>query len=492
MADDLKQKMIGTLAWTTIDRFGQQIIQFVIGIVLARLLSPAEYTLIALVMIFVALSNTLVDGGFGQALVRKLDANDTDFSTVFYFNVFVSVCLYLLLYFLAPLIADFYNQPKLVEVARVVFIAILVNSLYLIPNVKLIRKLDLKSNTVVNIISVILSGITGIILAIKGMGVWALVAQQVSFQITRVIVISCFVRWKPKFKFSFLVLQNFFSYGMNLLGTTILNNIFSYIYILVLGKFFPKQEVGLYYQANKLNETTNYSFQVVLSSTYNVFVKIQDDTDRFLRVFRELVRRSSVIIFPLLLLLIAIANPLINVLLSAKWAPAIPYFQLLCLASLSNPLYTLIISALNARGKSKNTFRIEFIKKALIIISVLVCLKYGIIALLIGFSVANWLSALITIFAIKREINHYWKNQLKDILPSIFIGIVIAIVSTLMSLIITNLYFLLISQLFVSMIVYITMVKLLLPELFSQALNFVQSNVFKPILKYRYRNNLEN
>lgn len=483
MADDLKQKMIGTLAWTTIDRFGQQIIQFFITIVLARLLPPTEYTLIALVMIFVALSNTLVDGGFGQALVRKQDANDTDFSTVFYFNVFVSVCLYLLLFFAAPLIADFYNQPKLVEVGRVVFIAILINSLYLIPNVKLVRRLDFKSSTTVNIISVIMSGITGIFLAVKGMGVWALVAQQISFQLSRVIVISFFVRWRPKLKFSFMVLKNFFSYGMNLLGAAILNNIFNYIYILVLGKFFPKQEVGLYYQANKLNDTTNYSFQVVLGSTYNVFVKIQDDTERFLRVFRELVRRSSIIIFPLLLLLIAIANPLINVLLSAKWAPAIPYFQLLCFASLSNPLYTLIISALNARGKSKSTFKIEFIKKALIVISVFACLKYGIIALLVGFCVANWLSALITIFAIKKEINHYWKNQLKDILPSMFIGVVIALISILFSLVISNLYLLLILQLFISTIVYVVMVKILMPELFTQALNFIQSQIITTVLK---------
>jgi len=281
MSDNLKQKMIGTLAWTTIDRFGQQAIQFVIGIVLARLLSPSEYTLIALVMIFVSLSNTLVDGGFGLALVRKQDANETDFNTVFYFNVFVSVLLYLVLYFSAPYIADFYNQPKLVEVGRVVFVAILINSIYLIPNIKLVRKLDFKSNTIVNISSVILSGITGIYIALKGLGVWALVAQQVSFQLSRAIIISYIVRWKPQLKFSISVLRNFFSYGVNLLGTTILNNIFSYLYVLVLGKFFAKQEVGLYYQANKLNDTTNYSFQVILSSTYNVFVKIQDDTERF-------------------------------------------------------------------------------------------------------------------------------------------------------------------------------------------------------------------
>ncbi len=481
MSDNIKQKMIGTLAWTTIDRFGQQAIQFVIGIILARLLSPAEYTLIALVMIFVSLSNTLVDGGFGLALVRKQDANETDFNTVFYFNIFVSVLLYLVLYFSAPFIADFYNQPKLVEVGRVVFIAILINSIYLIPNIKLVRKLDFKSNTIVNISSVILSGITGIYIALKGMGVWALVAQQVSFQLSRAIIISYIVRWKPQLKFSISVLKNFFSYGVNLLGTTILNNIFSYLYVLVLGKFFAKQEVGLYYQANKLNDTTNYSFQVILSSTYNVFVKIQDDTERFLRVYRELMRRTSVIVFPLLMMLIAIADPMINVLLSAKWAASIPYFQLLCLASLFNPIYSLIISALNARGKSKNTFTIEIIKKIFIVISIFICLKFGIIALLIGFCVSNWLATLISVFAFKKEINHYWLNQLKDILPSLLIGIVIAGLTTLLSYFIQNLFLLLSLQLLISIAVYILMVKLILPDVYNNAFNFVKQQVINRI-----------
>lgn len=472
MADNLKNKMLGTLAWISVDRFGQQLVQFVINIALARLLSPSEYTLIALVMIFVTISNTLVDGGFGYALIRKQDADETDFNSVFYFNIAVSLLLYVVLFFLAPPIAAFYNQPDLVFVGRIVFIAIFVNALYLIPSIKLIRALDFKKSATVNIISVSLSGITGIGLALKDMGVWALVAQQVSFPFFRVVIISFFVHWKPKLIFSIRVIKEFFGYSINLLGTSILNNIFNSLNLFVIGKFFPPQEVGIYYQANKINEASNFSFQAILGSSYNIFVKIQDDTERFRRVFRELVLRSSVIIFPLLLLLIAIADPLIHLLFSEKWRGVAPYLQMLCIASLFNPLYALIISALNARGKSRSTFNIELIKKILIVISIAVCLRFGIIALLVGFTIANYISTLITVFELKKEIGHFWRHQLSDILPSVLIGLVIAVVSIILMQIIKNQFFLLVVQLFVALIVYVVLVRVIYPKMVESALSF--------------------
>jgi teichuronic acid exporter len=327
MGDNLKNKMVSAVTWTTIDRIGQQGVQFFITLILARLLSPSDYALIALVAVFVSLSNTLVDSGFGQALVRKSDANETDFNTVFFFNIFISVFLYLILFFSAPYIAIFFDQPKLIVVSRVIFIGILLNALYLIPTVKMVRALDFKSSTKVNIFSVTCSGLVGIILAFKGFGVWALVAQQLLFHFFRLLSLTFIIRWKPKFIFSFRVIRNFWSFSVNLLGTNILNNIFNYIYILILGKLYPnKPEVGLYYQANKLNDTSNYSFQVILGSTYSILVKIQNDEERFQRVFREIVRKSSIIIFPVMLALIVVAKPLIFVLLKSQWLPSVPYF----------------------------------------------------------------------------------------------------------------------------------------------------------------------
>jgi teichuronic acid exporter len=471
MGDNLKQKMLGALAWSSVDRFGQQAVQFVIGMVLARLLNPSDYTLIGLVMVFVSLSNTLVDSGFGQALVRKTDANETDFNTVFYFNIFISVILYIILFISAPSIALFFNQPKLILVSRFIFIGILLNALYLIPTVKMVRALDFRSSTKVNIFSVICSGFVGIILAFYGCGVWALVAQQVLFHFFRLLSLTYIIKWKPQLIFSFNVIKNFWSFSINLLGTSILNTIFNYIYILILGKFYPKQqEVGLYYQANKLNDTLNYSFQVILGSTYSILVKIQNDEERFQRVFREIVRKSSIIILPVMLSLIVVAKPLIVVLLSSKWLPSVPYFQLLCLASIFNPLYSLSISALNARGKSKITFRIEIIKKLLILISVACCFAYGIIALLIGFAVVNWISYVLSVFELKRDLTHYWKHQLKDIMPSLGIGLFIAIILGLFSLVISNQHLLFLIQLFTGSVIYVLSVKIFYPEVYKSSL----------------------
>ena len=486
MADNLKSKMVSAVTWTTIDRIGQQGVQFFITLILARLLSPSDYALIALVAVFVSLSNTLVDSGFGQALVRKPDANEKDFNTVFFFNIFISVCLYFILYYSAPYIAQFFGKPKLVIVSRVIFIGILLNALYLIPTVKMVRALDFKSSTQVNIFSVICSGTVGIILAFKGFGVWSLVAQQLLFHFFRLISLTYIIKWKPQFTFSFNVLKSFWGFSMNLLGTNILTTLFNYIYILILGRLYPnKPEVGLYSMANKLNDTTNYSFQVILGSTYSILVKIQNDEERFQRVFREIVRKSSIIIFPVMLSLIVVANPLIFVLLKSQWMPSVPYFQLLCIASLFNPLYSLSISALNARGKSRITFRIEIIKKILILISVACCYSFGITALLLGFAVVNWISYVISVFELKRDMSHYWKHQLKDILPSLGIGLFIAIILGLFSLLISNQHLLLLIQLITGAGIYVLAVKIFYPDVFKSAIYQVE----KLSKKYRHEKN---
>lgn len=473
MSDNIKSKMIGTLAWTSIDRFGQQLMQLAVGITLARLLSPSDYSLIALVMIFISLSNTLVDGGFGVALVRKQNASELDFNTVFYFNISVSAFLYLLLFFIAPFISSFYKVPELTLVARVVFLAIFFNAFFLIPNVKLAKALDFKKSAFVNIFAVVLSGAAGIVAALSDFGVWALVIQQLAFPFFRVFFVSFIVHWKPRFEFSFQVIRGFWNYSVNLLATSVLNNVFSYAYILVLGKFYPKHELGLYFQANKLNESVNFSFQAILGNTYHVFVKIQDDTERFKRIYRELIRHSSLLILPLLLLLVAIADPLINTLLTTKWAQAVPYFQLLCLASLFNSMYTITLSALNARGKSRATFNVELLKKIVIIGTIILFFNSGIQLLLIGFVVANWLSAIVSVFMIKQELKHFWKHQLADVIPSLIIGLIVGIAAYSLTFFDFSKFHILVAQLVISTFTYLVLVRVFYPSILKRVTSWL-------------------
>jgi len=472
MSDNLKQKMLGALAWSTIDRFGQQVVQFVIGLFLARLLTPDDYGLIGMVMLFVALSNTLVDSGFVQALVRKQDVDDTDYNSVFYFNILIGIVLYIILFFSAPLIADFYNQPKLIDICRVVFIGIIFNALYLIPVAKMTKNIDFKNSAKINILSVTGSGFIGICLAFYGVGVWALVAQQVLFHFFRMVGLHAFVKWKPGRVFSFNVIRGLLGFSVNLLGTSILNMIFNYLYVIIIGKFYQKSQVGYYSQANKLNETTNYSFQTILvGSTYALLVKIQDDDERFRRVFREIAQKTSLVTFPVMLCLIAIAKPFISVLLTDKWLPSVPYFQLLCLATLLQPLYTLNSSALNARGQSKITFRVEFIKKALILTSVFVSFQYGIIAMLVGYVISCTIAYLISILYLKKDLNHFIKHQISDFVNSMIFGATLALLLWLIHFLISNKYILLSTQLLSGVIAYLLFIRFFYTNTFFSVRN---------------------
>jgi teichuronic acid exporter len=478
MSDNLKQKTINALTWTTIDRFGQQAVQFIIGLILARLLSPDDYGLLGMVMIFATLSFVLIESGFGQALIRKKDATELDFNTVFYFNIFISALLYVILFFSAPFIASYFNQPQLTLIGRIIFIAILFNAFYLVSFTKKVKEMDFKSVAKVNLFATILSGFCGVVLAILRFGVWALVTQQVSFHFFRMIAYQYFGKWKPKLLFSFSVIREFWSFSIHILGTSLLNVVFNNLYVLILGKYYQKKDVGYYTQANKLSETFNFSFQqILLGGTYSMFSQIQDDDDRFRRILREITKKASIVSIPVMLVFIAVAKPFVFVLLSAKWLPSAPYFQLLCFASLFTPFYGLNISALNARGLSRQTFFIETAKKGLILISVLISFNYGVVTMLWGYVIACFVSYLISVVYIKRDIQHYIKNQITDLFSGLSIGILIAALAFSLSFFITNYHLLLFAQLILIVGIYVFAVKKVQPQLYNQVVGFIEQKV---------------
>lgn len=474
MGDNLKEKTLGAFKWSAVDRFGQQTVQFIIGILLARLLSPDDYGLLGMIMIFAALSFVLVESGFGQAIIRKSQVTELDYNTVFYTNIFISVLLYACMFFLFPYIAIFFGQPQLTVTGRVLFLAVLFNALYLVPYTMLGKIMDFKTIAKVNLLSTTLSGLTGIILAFTGFGVWALVLQQVTYHFFRMILFYFFVKWKPKLIYSFRIIKEFFGFSVNLLGTSALNVVFNYLYIIILGKFYPKSEVGFYSQANKLNDTFIFSFQAILvGSTYSLFSNIHNDEERFRRIFRDISAKTSLITFPAMLMLIVIAEPFIVTLLSAKWLTAVVYFQLLALASLFSPIYTLNINALNSRGKSRATFQIEIIKKSFIVLSVLACFKYGVLTMLIGNAIAGILSYFISVLYLKKHTNHYIKHQIADIFPNIVLGLLLALTAYLLSLIITNNYLLLTIQITTVLALYIMYIYKVHNDMFMKSKNYV-------------------
>ena len=421
--------MFKALTWTTIDRFGQQAVQLIIGLVLARLLSPEDYGLIGMMMLFIALSSVMVDGGFGQALIRKENANQTDFSTIFFLNFGVSILIYLVLFFSAPFIAHFFKQPQLIIISRVLFLSIIFYALCFVQFILILKEVDFKSLAKVNIAATFISGGIGIVLAIYGARVWALVVQQISYQIFRLIFFFIIRKWRPSFVFSYAVIKEFWSFSINLLKTSILNVIFLNIYVVLIGKFYPLKQVGYYAQANKLSDIMNYSFQqVIQAGTFPLLVQIQTQEERYRRVYAKIINTISVLLFPSIFTLLTISRPLISIILSEKWSASIPLFQILCLANLFTPFFAFNISVLNSRGESKKSFQLELIKKGLILFSIFICFVYGIIAMLIGFIIANYIAYVVSMFFIKGNLNYKLNKQLRDIFPSFIVSLIVSIV----------------------------------------------------------------
>jgi len=342
--------------------------------------------------------------------------------------------------------------------------------------------MDFRTIAKVNIFSTLISGICGIIVAFLHFGIWALVTQQVLYQLLRLITIHFYVKWRPQFIFSFKVLSGFWKFSINLLATSVLNVLFNNMYVLLLSYkgYYPIRQVGYYTQSNKLSETFNFTFQSILvGSTYALFTQIQHDDVRFRHIFREIAKKTSIITIPILLVLIAVANPFIFVLLSEKWIPIVPYFQLLCLASLFGPLYTLNVSALNSRGKSKATFQIELLKKILILISVVVSYHFGIIAMLCGYVLACFIAFLISTIYLKNDLNHFYKHQLKDFIGSLSIGLFISIIVFGFSFFLNNNYLLLGFQISFSVVLYIICLRLFEKVLFKKVITFLGEKISK-------------
>jgi len=428
MGDGLKNKMINGLAWTTINVVGVQFIQLLVGIFLARILHVEEFGQIGILFFFVGISTVLIDGGFGQALIRKKDATQVDFSSIFYLNLLISILIYLILFFATPYILDFFNLPALTNAARVLFLSIIVFSFYFIQQTQLSKKLNFKANALVNMISVAVSASVALVLALKGYGIWVLVFQQLSFHVSKALIFPFFLHWKPSFAFSWNFVKESWKFSIGIFGQSLLNVLFVNIYTLIIGKFDTVRNVGYYTQANKYSETVNVASNSILSAgTYPVFAQVHNDQPRLLRIYRRLVSSVTILTFPLAIFLIIAAKPLIITLITEKWIESILLFQLLIVSNLFYPIYTINVNILNARGESKNTFKLEIFKKTLILLTIAATFSFGIKAMLWGLIAANTIAFIVSAFLLKKSIVHYLRHQVADIAKTLILSITVGI-----------------------------------------------------------------
>ena len=431
----LKGKTIKGFGWSTTEMILRYGVSFVIGIILARLLSPDEYGLIGILMIFVNLFEIIVDGGFANALIRKQDTEEIDYCTVFYTNLLLSLLMATILFFSSQLIASFFERDELVPLTEALSPIVIINALAIVQRVQLTKKLDFKSQAIVTLISAILSGCVGIVMAIRGYGVWALVGQQLSNSVLTTLLLWVLNRWWPRLLFSWKSFLEMWNFGWKLLVGGLLNSLSGQIHSVVIGKMYAPATLGQYTRGNQFVSmaSTNIS-NVVAKVTFPVLSVIQDDQEKLKSSFKRLIKTTALPTFILLMGLCAMAKPLLLALIGPQWDKAPVFMQILCFCMLVNPLQRLNINALLVKGRSDLNLRINIVNNILFTFPILIGVFFNIYWMLIADVLRNYLAYYLNAYYNKSLLDYSFSEQIKDILPSFCVALASALPSYLLGL----------------------------------------------------------
>jgi len=470
----IKQTIIISLFWKFLERGGTQAIQFIISIVLARILSPSDFGLIALVMVFIAIANVFVQSGFNSALIQKKNADNLDFSSIFYLSLAVAALMYSLLFFAAPWIAAFYDHVNLIPVIRVLGCTLFLQAFNSIQEAYIVRNMLFKKLFFRSIAAAIPSGILGVTLAFSGFGVWALVVQQLSNAFLISAVMWFTVKWRPQLLFSLGRIKDLFSFGGNLFMSALLDVGYNNIQGLIIGKMFSPAILGFYKRGsqfpNLIVSNINTSIQSVMLPS---FASIQDDRAQVKKMMRRAVVTSSFLILPMMAILAAVANPLVKIVLGEKWLPCVPFLQIYCFIYAFWPIHTSNLSAINALGHSDIFLKLEIIKRCLgfsVLIATILLFRTP-IAIALGSAFAAVISGFINAHPNKKLLNYGYLEQIEDILPYFVVSIVVGSVIWGLSWIRINDFLLLILQIVIGCSIYGGAAKLLHFDSFDYIVN---------------------
>ena len=420
MAESLKSKTVKGTLWSSVERFSVQGIMFVVMIIMARMLTPEDYGLVGMITIFVAVSQSLIDSGFSQALIRKQDRTETDNSTVFYFNIAVGAALYTILFLCAPIISDFYGEPQLTPVTRAIGLCIVFNSLAVVQRALLTVRLDFKTQAKATLIGAVVSGAAGVTMAYTGFGVWAIVTQQVVNLALVTLFLWVFSHWKPIWAYSWKSFRELFSFGSKLLASGLIDTLYRNMYLIVIGKVFKASDLGYYTRAHQFSDFASSNITGIFQRvSYPVLCTIQDDDTRLADVYRRLLKVSAFVIFPLLMGLAAVARPLVITFLTEKWLFAATLLVPLCFAGMWYPVHAINLNLLQVKGRSDLFLRLEIIKKALGVAMLCITLPMGLLPMCWGMLANSIISLVINTHYTGRLIHLGFLAQMRDLLPSL-------------------------------------------------------------------------
>lgn len=472
---NLKKKTTESFMWKFAERCGAQGVSFVVSLVLARLLAPEDYGSIALITVFINILQVFVDSGMGTALIQKQNADDLDFSTVFYFNVFICVVIYTITYILAPYIAIFYKDESLTSVIRVLCLTVVISGVKNIQQAYISKNMMFKKFFYATLGGTIGAAIVGVTMAYLGFGMWALVAQQLFNTTVDTIILWVTVKWRPKKMFSISRLTVLYSYGWKLLVSALIANIYFNIQSLIIGVKYSTADLA-YYSKGKafpalVISNTNSAIDGVMLP---VFAFEQDDLAKVKQMLRKSIKIISYIIWPMMLGMFATANSIISILLTDKWLPCIPFFYLFCLMQGLEPLNAVNLNTIKALGESGNFLKIEIIKKVIGIIIIVITMQWGVMAMTYGLLVTCILSFFINAYPNKRLLDYSIQELLKDVSPSFLLSVIMCLIVMCFNRLQCNTILLFIIQIFVGVVSYVVLSKIFKMKEMSYLIEIIQ------------------
>ena len=474
------KSVLTNLFWRFAERCGAQGVAFVVQIVLARLLAPEVYGTIALVTVFITILQVFVDSGLGNALIQKKNADDIDFSTVFYFNMMICLALYLLMFFTAPFIASFYDDVELTPVVRVLSLTLVISGVKNVQQAYVSRTMQFKRFFYATLGGTIGAAFIGILMAYKGYGVWSLVAQQIFNATVDTCVLWITVKWRPKFVFSFERLKGLFGFGWKLLISALIDTVYTNIRQLIIGKLYTSSDLAQYNRGRQFPylfvTNINTSIDSVLLPTMSAE---QDDKERVKAMTRRAIKTSTYVMAPLMMGLAFVGTPLVRLLLTEKWLPCVFFMRIFCITFMFYPIHTANLNAIKAMGRSDMFLRLEVIKKIVGLAALFSTIWISVEAMAYSLLVTSALSQIINAAPNKRLLNYGYLEQLKDILPSILLAIVMGACVYTVSFLGFRDIFTLIIQVVIGAIIYLLGSKILRLDSFEYLWNIVSSYIKK-------------
>ena len=475
---ELRQKTLGGLIWKFAERMGAQIVSFIVQLVLARLLMPNEFAVIAIVQVFISLFNVFITNGLGTALIQKKDADEVDFSTVLIFNVLFSAAIYFALFILAPAIAGFYDQELLTPVLRVLGIQILLSGFKTVQQAYVAKKMMFRCFFWATLVGTILSGVVGIVMAYRGAGVWALVAQHLTNSTVDVLMLLIVVGWKPRLVFSVQRLTPLVQFGWKILAGSLVNTLYNNLRTLVIGKKYTNDDLAYYNRGQQIPDLIYDNTAVSIESVlFPAMSTVQDDIESLRAMTRRFVKECAYILTPILIGVVAVAEPLVKVLLTDKWLPAVPYIQIYCVVRMLGPLQIASMQTVKALGRSEILLRLEFIKKGIGLLILLISMNFGVIWIAGSNLLYSVIVLIMNAFVNKSLIKYTYLQQIMDFLPTVGVSAVMLVAVYCTGFINMPMTLLLIVQIAVGVVIYVLTSVVFKMDAFVYLLDMIRSRM---------------